>query len=340
MRLAKLAVASVSPTVGAVTPNRARLDALARAMAAEDVTLAAFPEQVDRRLSARGPGAVARLSRRAAPLARARSPPRPRTRRRSSCSASPSAVGGAAVQLSRRSSIAGASSASSRRRSSPPTTCSTKAAPSRAAARACRSTRDGIPLGDFVFAFDFGTVAVEVCEDAWSPDGPMRRRSLLGRRDRRQRVGLAVPDGHRQHAARDARDARPPTTQTVLVYANAVGGQDGLIYDGGGFVFPERPSRVRGAALRATAGGRRWSISIARSGCAWRTPRGAPTAKRSCCTGDVVPAVKATAPTADRSRLPTPLPMAAASSCRPAGRRRPDPRDARSTTSSRRSRSA
>lgn len=46
MRLAKLAVASVSPTVGAVTSNRTRLVQLARAMAAEDVTLAAFPEQV------------------------------------------------------------------------------------------------------------------------------------------------------------------------------------------------------------------------------------------------------------------------------------------------------
>ena len=39
---------------------------------------------------------------------------------------------------------------------------------------------DGIPLGDFVFGFDFGTVAAEVCEDAWSPDGPMRRRSFSG----------------------------------------------------------------------------------------------------------------------------------------------------------------
>src|SRR6187200_2550314 len=46
MRLVKLAVASVSPTVGAVTTNRARLETLARAMSAEDVTLAAFPEQV------------------------------------------------------------------------------------------------------------------------------------------------------------------------------------------------------------------------------------------------------------------------------------------------------
>ncbi len=38
----------------------------------------------------------------------------------------------------------------------------------------------GVPVGDYVFEFDFGTLAVEVCEDAWSPDGPMRRRCYSG----------------------------------------------------------------------------------------------------------------------------------------------------------------
>ncbi|NIR83866.1 MAG: NAD(+) synthase, partial [Gammaproteobacteria bacterium] len=39
---------------------------------------------------------------------------------------------------------------------------------------------DGIFLGDTVFDFEFGRLAVEVCEDAWSPDGPMRRRCYSG----------------------------------------------------------------------------------------------------------------------------------------------------------------
>ena len=56
---------------------------------------------------------------------------------------------------------------------------------------------DGVPFGDFVFRFDFGTIAVEVCEDIWSPDGPMRRRTLLRRRAGRQRLRLALSDGHR-----------------------------------------------------------------------------------------------------------------------------------------------
>src|SRR5215218_8983084 len=46
MRLAKFAVACVSPTVGAVHANRKRVVELARAMAREQVTLATFPEQV------------------------------------------------------------------------------------------------------------------------------------------------------------------------------------------------------------------------------------------------------------------------------------------------------
>ena len=35
-------------------------------------------------------------------------------------------------------------------------------------------------LGDFLFQFDFGVLGVEVCEDIWSADGPMRRRAYSG----------------------------------------------------------------------------------------------------------------------------------------------------------------
>src|SRR5690606_20717378 len=46
MRLIKIAVASVNPTVGAVRSNTARCIAMAHEMAAADVTVGAFPEQV------------------------------------------------------------------------------------------------------------------------------------------------------------------------------------------------------------------------------------------------------------------------------------------------------
>ena len=46
MRLAKVAAASVSPTVGAVTSNVSRLVTMAREMAEADVSIAGVPEQV------------------------------------------------------------------------------------------------------------------------------------------------------------------------------------------------------------------------------------------------------------------------------------------------------
>jgi NAD+ synthase (glutamine-hydrolysing) len=94
----------------------------------------------------------------------------------------------------------------------------------------------GIPLGDYLFQFDFGDVAVEVCEDAWSPDGPMRRRCYSGAEivvnvsSSPYRMGI-------DSTRREMLATRAADNQAVLIYANAVGGQDGLIYDGGGYVF-------------------------------------------------------------------------------------------------------
>ncbi|MCC6990815.1 MAG: NAD(+) synthase, partial [Acidobacteria bacterium] len=94
----------------------------------------------------------------------------------------------------------------------------------------------GLPLGDFLFEFDFGTVGVEVCEDAWAPDGPMRRRCLSGAEiivnvsASPYRMGIVA-------TRREMLATRAADNQTVLMYANAVGAQDGLIYDGGGYIF-------------------------------------------------------------------------------------------------------
>ena len=95
---------------------------------------------------------------------------------------------------------------------------------------------DGIPLGDQIFGFDFGTLAVEVCEDVWSPDGPMRRRCYSGAElvvnisASPFRVGVV-------DTRREMLSTRSADNQSTLVYANAVGAQDGLIYDGGGYVL-------------------------------------------------------------------------------------------------------
>jgi NAD+ synthase (glutamine-hydrolysing) len=94
---------------------------------------------------------------------------------------------------------------------------------------------DGVPFGDLVFDLDFGCVALEVCEDIWSPDGPMRRRCFAGAElvvnVSASPFRLGVVETRREMLSTRAAD-----NQATIVYANLVGANDGLIFDGGGYV--------------------------------------------------------------------------------------------------------
>lgn len=93
----------------------------------------------------------------------------------------------------------------------------------------------GVPFGDLVFEMDFGVIALEVCEDLWSPDGPMRRRAYAGAElvvnisASPFRIGIA--ETRREMIATRAADC-----QATLAYVNLVGANDGLVFDGGGCV--------------------------------------------------------------------------------------------------------
>jgi NAD+ synthase (glutamine-hydrolysing) len=93
----------------------------------------------------------------------------------------------------------------------------------------------GVPFGDIIFELDFGTVALEVCEDAWSPDGPMRRRCQAGAELvlnlSASPFRLGVVGTRREMIATRAGD-----NQAIVAYANLVGANDGLVFDGGGYV--------------------------------------------------------------------------------------------------------
>ena len=93
----------------------------------------------------------------------------------------------------------------------------------------------GVPFGDLVFRFDFGTIAPEVCEDLWSPDGPTKRRTYSGAELvcnlSASPFRLGVVQTRRELIATRAADY-----QCTFAYANLVGANDGLIFDGGGFV--------------------------------------------------------------------------------------------------------
>src|SRR5215470_5677438 len=92
-----------------------------------------------------------------------------------------------------------------------------------------------VPFGDLLFQLDWGVLAVEVCEDIWSPDGPMRRRVYSGA----EVVANVSASPYRVgvHATRrEICATRSGDNQCVLVYANMVGGQDGLVFDAGSWV--------------------------------------------------------------------------------------------------------
>jgi NAD+ synthase (glutamine-hydrolysing) len=119
---------------------------------------------------------------------------------------------------------------------------------------------------------------------------------------------------------------RAADTQALLVYANAVGGQDGLVYDGGGFIF-QNGRRVLDAP-RFLEGW--WSavVDLDRT----RRLRVENTTWRSDCEAyslgrSAVPAIHGDGATADRSRLGYPPPDGG-SFFLPASRApEPDPRD-------------
>ena len=112
-----------------------------------------------------------------------------------------------------------------------------------------RGEIDGVPFGDLVFDLDFGTVAIEVCEDVWSPDGPMRRRCYAGAElvvnlsASPFRLGLVS-------TRRELLATRANDNQCTLVYTNLVGANDGLVFDGGGFVVQNGRVLLEGPRFR------------------------------------------------------------------------------------------
>ncbi|MFT4039403.1 MAG: NAD(+) synthase [Thermomicrobiales bacterium] len=92
-----------------------------------------------------------------------------------------------------------------------------------------------VPFGDLIIQFDFGIIAPEVCEDLWSPEGPIRQRSYSGAElvcnVSASPFRLGVVQTRRELIATRASDY-----QSCLAYANLLGANDGLIFDGGGYL--------------------------------------------------------------------------------------------------------
>ena len=167
---------------------------------------------------------------------------------------------------------------------------------------------EGVFTGDRVYRFDFGTLGLEVCEDIWSPDGPMRRRCysgaelILNLSASPFRAG--VTGTRREMIATRASD-----NQCTVAYANLVGANDGLVFDGGGHVNQNgRPMldapRFREGLSSAVVDLDR-TTRCRREASTWRSDLEAFREE-----GRTVPTTVVSAPTADRSAHRYPAPPA------------------------------
>ncbi|WP_375768395.1 NAD(+) synthase [Archangium gephyra] len=93
----------------------------------------------------------------------------------------------------------------------------------------------GVPFGDYLFRFDFGLLAPEVCEDIWSPEAPMRRRTYSGAELVVNVSASPFRVGHGD-TRREMLATRAADHQCTIAYSNALGSNDGIIFDGGGFI--------------------------------------------------------------------------------------------------------
>ncbi len=323
MRLIKVGVASVETTVGAVRTNAERVIALARRMAREDVTVGAFPEQV---LGGYPPedlvqwGGFVDAQRRALEqFARETRDLPPVYALGLICGAGGQLFNAAAVV--HRGRILGLVP----KEKLPTYGVFYERRTLSAGYPGLATQADGIPLGDYLFEFDAFTLAVEICEDGWSPDGPMRRRCHSGA----ELVANLSASPFRLGVMATRREmlaTRSADNQAALLYVNAVGGQDGLVFDGGGFVFQngrlllEAPRFREGLATAVLDLDR--TRRLRRENTTWRSD-----AQAFLRTEPAVPVLRAEAATAERGNLSYPRPPGGSFFLPPAGERPLTPRE-------------
>ncbi len=96
----------------------------------------------------------------------------------------------------------------------------------------------GVPFGDLIFKFPFGVLSLEVCEDIWTPEGPMRRRSCSGA-ELIINVSASPWRAGVLEQRREMLAVRSADNQATVAYVNQLGANDSLVYDGGGFVYQD-----------------------------------------------------------------------------------------------------
>lgn len=233
MRLVRVGLGSIDTTVGAFRDNTDRAFALAHDMAADGVTIGVFPEQ------AIGGYPVEDLIQWQGFVER-QWPELERFARETAGLATVFVIGVSVLHDGLRYNCAATIAGGSIRSLTPKEKLPTYNVfyEGRTVSRGVRGARwdvRGVPFGDLILRFDFGTIAPEVCEDLWSPEGPTRRRTYSGAElvcnVSASPFRLGVVQTRRELIATRAADY-----QCSFAYANLVGSNDGLIFDGGGYL--------------------------------------------------------------------------------------------------------
>ncbi len=233
MRLVRVGLGSIDTTVGAFRENTDRALALAHDMAADGVTVGVFPEQ------AIGGYPVEDLIQWQGFVER-QWPELERFARETADLATVFVIGVSVLHDGLRYNCAATVAGGSIRSLTPKEKLPTYnvfyegRTVSRGVPGAFSDVR-GVPFGDLIVRFDFGAIAPEVCEDLWSPEGPTRRRTYSGAElvcnVSASPFRLGVVQTRRELIATRAADY-----QCSFAYANLAGSNDGLIFDGGGYL--------------------------------------------------------------------------------------------------------
>jgi NAD+ synthase (glutamine-hydrolysing) len=233
MRLVRIALANVNATVGATTDNVDRALVLARQAAADDATVVVFPEQM-----VGGYPAEDLVQWRGFVDAQWRG-----LERFAAETASLGVVSAIGLTVARGSAVynaaalvhAGKIHGLVPKEKLPLYNVFYEARTLTHGAPGLSGDVHGVPFGDLVFDLEFGCVALEICEDLWSPDGPMRRRAFAGA----ELVLNLSASPFRNGVVATRREiiaTRASDNQATVAYANLVGENDGLVFDGGGVV--------------------------------------------------------------------------------------------------------
>jgi NAD+ synthase (glutamine-hydrolysing) len=304
MRLVRVALANVNATVGATRSNVDRAIALTRAASADDVTLVCLPEQV---IGGYPPEDLVQWR----SYVDAQQTELRRFARETASLGCAAAVGLVVARGSHLYNVAALVHAGNvwgfvPKEKLPLYNVFYEARTLARGEAGLSDTVGGVPFGDLIFELDFGVVALEVCEDAWSPDGPMRRRSYAGAEvvvnlsASPFRIGLA-------ETRREMVSTRAADSQATVAYVNLVGANDGLIFDGGGYVAQN--GRVLLIAERFREGVQSVTFDLDRTrrlrteNTTWREDQEAAAA-----SGPRPTRVRVDAPTRGRDRLVFPVP--------------------------------